>query len=183
MSYVTGNWAKKGYLGRIRNGNMDAVMDFQFNPTNTTRSRVANYKFAEPPGSPIPTAMFKNIQSDSFTLSLLFDATDSYSEFALGTTAHKAFIESFTQPDFDDFYDDLGQFIPPPQVRYGMGSESWTCVMLDTKFRDVRWNRDMTPTRTWVEITLKTMYVDIAELRARFDFLQSYQDLVLIQEV
>lgn len=174
MSNVTGNWPTKGYIGRIRRGEMDRLLYFQFNPTEVPRSRNVDYNFSSPPGSPLPTALFKGIQGDSFTLSLMFDAVESFDENSLGTTGQKAFLESLTQPDFDDFSDDIGLFVPPPEARFGMGQESWDVVVTSLQFRDVRWNTDLTPTRTWVEIQMRSMFVDVATLRARFDFLQTY---------
>jgi len=181
MSMVTGREPVKGFLARIRDGEMESVMDFQFNPTETTRGRTAEYNFTSGPGSPIPTASFKAIQGDTFSITLLFDAVETYEEAKLGTTAQKAFIESFTSPDFDDFSDDLGQFTPPPQARYGMGEESWDVLILSHNFRDVRWNLSGHPTRTWCELQMRTMFVDVASLRARFDFLASLRDLAAVQ--
>jgi len=183
MSRVTGKWTIKGYLGRIRHGDMDAVMDFQFNPSEISRTRTVDYNFNSPPGSPLPTAQFKGIQGDAMNLSLLFDAVENYSDNTLGTTAQKAFIESLTQPDFDDFSDDLGLFVPPPQTRLGIGEESWSGVLTSVNFRDVRWNRNLIPTRTWIDIQFRSSFGDVEALRARFDFLQNYLGWVIVEGV
>lgn len=176
MSGVTGGSPIKGYIALIRDGDIEQVLDFQFNPTEVARVRAVDYDFTVPPGGPIALAAFKGIQGDSFTLSLLFDAVETFDSELQGTTAQKAFLESLTQPDFDDFSDDLGSFTPPPRARYGLGEESWDVVVTNLQFRDVRWNRDMVPTRTWAEIQFRSHFVDVATLRARFDRLQSYRD-------
>jgi len=180
MSMVTGRPLVKGYIGRIRNGALESLMDFQFNPTEVPRARTVDYTFSQPPGSPLPTAMFRGIQGDSFSLSLLFDAVETYDHSHLGTTAQKAFLESLTQPDLNEFSDDIGQFVPPPHARYGMGDESWEVVVTSLQFRDVRWNRSGIPTRTWADVQMRTVFVDIASLRARLDFLAQYRDLAAV---
>jgi hypothetical protein len=159
---------------------MDVFLPFQFNPTEVARTRNVDYTFSSAPGSPIPTAMFKGIQGDSLTLTLLFDAVETYEEKKLGTTAQRSYIEMFTSPDFDDFDDDIGQFTPPPRARLGIGEESWDVVVLSAQIRDVRQNDSLHPTRTWVDIQMRTIFTDVAALRARYDFLRTYADRIAI---
>ncbi len=169
MSAVTGRPLVKGYLGRISNGEMVDLFGFQFNPTEVTRARAVEYVFTSPPGSPLPFALFKGISGDTFTLQLLLDAVEDYDEDSEGTNAMKAALEIYTQPDYDEFSDDLGQFVSPPMARYSMGDESFEVVVLSSQFRDIRWNREGYPTRTFADLQMRTAYTNIASLRARLD--------------
>jgi hypothetical protein len=169
MSYITGRPLVKGYLGRISNGEMVDLFGFQFNPTEVTRARAVEYIFTSPPGSPLPFALFKSISGDTFTLQLLLDAVEDYDHENKGTSAMKAALEIYTQPEYNEFSDDLGQFVSPPMARYSMGDESFEVVVNSIQFRDVRWNRDGIPTRTYVDVQMRTAYTNISSLRARLD--------------
>jgi hypothetical protein len=169
MSQVTGRPLVKGYLGKISNGEMVDLFGFQYNPTEVTRARTVEYIFTSPPGSPLPFALFKNISGDTFTLQLLLDAVEEYDQDSEGTSAMKAALETYTQPDYDEFSDDLGQFVAPPMAIYSMGEESFEVVVLSVQFRDIRWNRDGISTRTYADLQMRTAFTNIASLRARLD--------------
>ena len=51
MSMITGRPLVKGYLARIKNGDIEGLLKFQFNPTEVARSRTVDYNFTAPPTS------------------------------------------------------------------------------------------------------------------------------------
>lgn len=177
---VTGRPLNKGYIASVRRGAIDQIMPFQFNPTEVDRARNVEYEFNSPPGSPAPTAFFMSIGGDSFTLQLLFDAVENYDPDKLGTTAQKAFIELLTQPDISLFSDEIGLGAAPPEARIGIGEEDWAVLVLSHRFRDVRFNRDQIPTRTYVDLQLRTMFTTVAAIRTRLEYLSSFVEKVTI---
>jgi len=179
MSDITGRPLVKGYLGRISNGEMVDMFGFQYNPTETTRGRQVSYNDISPPGSPQPTANFVSIAGDVITLQLLLDAVEDYDPNKEGTGAMKAALEMFTQPDYAQFSDDIGQFVSPPVARYGMGDDSWEVRVDSVQFRDVRFNREGQATRTYVDIQMTAIFTDIATLRSRLDRLQNLRSRVV----
>lgn len=181
MSSLTGRPLVKGYFARISNGELVETLNFQFNPSEVNRSRTVDYVFESPPGSALPTALFKSMSGDSFTISLLLDAVETFNSDEEGTSAQKAFFEAFTQPDIDLFSDDLGQFVAPPSARYGMGNESWPILFTSINFRDVRWNRQGIPTRTYVDLQFRGHLTDISVLRARLDSLAALRRMVTVE--
>lgn len=162
----------KGFFGRIKDGEVVSIFDFQFNPPEVTRSRTVDYEFDSSPASVLPSAYFKAITGDTITIQLLLDAVETYKDSKKGTLAQQAFLESLTCPEFDEFSEEVGSFVSPPPVLYCMGEQSWKVVIPSLQFRDVRWNKYAIPTRTYVDIQMRTYFTDINEIKARYDQLR-----------
>lgn len=178
MSQVTGRSPQKSWLARVVNGEIGKVFHFQINPTAAPRTRTVNYTFNSPPGSPLPTATFDSISGDTFSITLLLDATWSFDAEKLGTLAQQAELELYTQPDADRYIAGVGQFISPPRLRFGVGDVMTTVVVTSLGFRDVRWNTSMMPTRTFADIQMRAVWTGPAELRNRLARLQQLSSLV-----
>lgn len=173
---VTGRPLVKGWFGRIRNGEIDGVFDFQYNPTEMTQSVRPQYAMVDPPGSPIPTAVFKSVSNDEIKFRLLIDATDDYSSDERGILAKQSFLESLARPDLSSYLEGVGQFVSPPRVMMGLGPRTWDVIVSDIDFRVIRWNREMIPTRAWANLTLQSIYVDFETV------LGEYQTLLVNRE-
>jgi len=172
MSGVTGRPVTKGWLARVSDGEIQAVFTFQFNPSERTRSRDIEYTIVSPVGSTEPTAEFRSVSGTRIVMTLLLDATENYDEDKEGVGAQLAWLESCTEPDIDRFNDDIGQFIAPNELRYGMGKDSWNVVMTRFNPREVRWNKSGFTTRAYVDIELQSTYRDIAAIKARLNRLK-----------
>jgi len=181
MSMVTGSEIAHGYFARISGGRVESFFSFPFNPTEDERIRSVEYAFTSSPGSPQPVATFKHIGGEEMTIELLLDATDPYYEEWEGVTAMLAELESYTQPDISKFTADLGQFIPPPQVRYGMGNEYWDVVIPRISIRTVRRNRRHEPTRAYVTVEMRAIFTDISAISSRLQRLRRFRDMVIIE--
>jgi hypothetical protein len=179
MSLVTGRHPTKGFLARISDGSVRAIYPFQFNPTEVGRSMGVEWALDSPPGSALPHARFQASKGSSITLQLLLDAVEDFSSggrggrhdrSSEGVLPQQAALEALVSPDFDQFINsDLGAFIAPPQVRYGMGGQSWEVVVQTLNFRDIRWNTIGQPVRSFVDITLQANFTDIQTIRARYE--------------
>jgi len=176
MSY-SNTPVQKGWLTRITRDELDAHFVFQFNPTNTSHQVTPEYAFINPPGSPAPTAQFRFVNSDELSLDLLLDAVETFSVNEEGITAQRSFLESIARPDLDQYLKSTGQFISPPRVLYGMGLDSWECVVTSYACRTTRWNREGTPTRARVSLLLKSLFVGFAATQRRYQDLREYRDL------
>jgi len=177
---VTDRPLTKGYIARIYRGNIIAIHNFQYNPTTVSRVMSVQYNYDSPPGSASPNAFFKSIDGNKITLELLLDAVESYSTDKEGVGAQKAFFESFMQPDIDSYSEDLGQFIPPPQARYGSGNESFDVTVDNVRFNDVRWNRQHICTRSRVQLQMTTYWTDRYKLLAWLHHLETLRSLVSV---
>ena len=178
---VTGRRLSKGWIGRVLDGEMVAVFTFQFNPSEITHDRGVEWVFESPTGSSLPTAIFRAIGGDTFALTLLLDATELNSRNSDGVRAKKAFLESLTQPDISKFNDDLGQFVAPPAVKFGMGGLMFDVVVSRASFRDVRFQTDLVESRTYVDLELRTYFVSVAAIKAHLQRLSSLRSRVETQ--
>jgi hypothetical protein len=180
---VTGRPISKAWFARLKNGEIKTLFPFQFNPSSLDRTRDVGYAFITPPGSILPTAVFLGIAGDTISLNMLLDATSGYSDSKEGVNAQKAELESYTQPDIESYINTLGQFIPPPEVRFGYGADSFKVIITKLKFHDSRFNIDGYPTRTTAEMEMRTYYTSQAEIRQRLARLEALRSQVIIQEV
>jgi len=169
---------RKGMLARIKDGEVVAEYRFQFNPTQVGHSRAVSHDFATPGGGYLPLAQFLYVNGDTFSISLLLDATDEYSHAKQGTRAQKACIELLTHPDVDDFLSGVGQFNPTPQVRFEVGGVSWNVKIVSLNMKDVRWNNELIETRTTVDIEMQSIYTSAAEMKARMQRLAALRAMV-----
>lgn len=183
MSQVTGRQLSKAWFARLANGEIETVFPFQFNPTAMDRDHDVAFSFISAPGSPLPLANFQAITGDTIAFTMLLDATENYDEDKRGTLAQQAELESYVQPDLARYINELGQFIPPPEVRLGYGSQSWRIVIPKIKFRDVRFNRDGHPTRTFIDIKANTYYTRASEISAYLVKLDALRSRVVVREV
>jgi hypothetical protein len=182
MSY-SGRPLKKGWIGRIRNGEIDGFYDFQYNPTETTESVNPQYTMIDPPGSPVPTAVFKSISNDEIAFQLLLDATDPYYQEQLGIWAQQSFLESLARPELATYLEGMGQFVAPPRVVLGLGPRIWDCVLTSYSFKTIRWNREMIPTRGFADVAFKTVFVDFDTLSGQYQELFVYRDMAELKGV
>jgi len=182
MSMLTGRAVNKGYFYRVENGSVVSTYFFQFNPTEHTRDLDVDYNFVSPPGSPLPTAIFKSVIGGSMSMVLLLDATEGYSTAKEGVAADMAELERYTQPDIDKFLTSLGQFISPPTVVFGRGSDFWNVVIPKMTFRVVRENSYGYPTRVYVDIKMKAIFTSVADIQMRLKRLKRLSDMVTIKE-
>lgn len=180
---VTGRKLTKGYLARVKSGSVVAVFPFQFNPTERTRNVGAEWVFEYPIGGSLPIARFAFTKGNQISFELLLDAVEGYDPDKLGVTAQMAELELMVNPDFERITEDIGQFIAPPQLRYGFGSDSWDVVMQELSLREVRWNRDGVCTRAYANIQLQANFIDLASMLDRIYFLSSYGALVERSEI
>ena len=155
---VTGRSLVKGCVARLRDGEIDSYLVFQFNPTKNTERISPSYSMIDPPGSAFPTAIFKSVSSHEISFRLLLDAVETYFIHLQGVRGAKAFLESLARQDLDPFIEGLGQFVSPPVALVCMGPEAWYCALTDLKFDSVRRNRDLVPTRLWADLTFKTIF-------------------------
>lgn len=167
---------QKGWFTRIVNGQAQSLFSFQFNPTTVQRDHTVDYDFVSAPGSPLPVASFKSVQGQTITLQLLLDAVENYDAASEGITAQLSELESFVQPDIDQFSAGLGSFISPPEVRYGMGRRSWNVVVTNLSIKEERWSRKAIPTRARVDFTMRTNFVDVADIRAQLERMASLRE-------
>ena len=174
---VTGRSLLKGWFGRIRDGEIDGIFDFQYNPTTMKHEVSPQYSMVDPPGSPIPTAVFKSVSNDVMKVKLLLDATDKYSSEEQGIWAKQSFLESLARPDLSSYLEGVGQFVSPPQVMMGIGPRTWDVVVTGLRVDTIRWNRDLIPTRAWVTMSLMSVYVDFETV------LGEYQTLLVNREL
>ena len=70
----------------------------------------------------------------------------------------KAFLESLARQDLDPFIEGLGQFVSPPVSLVSLGPEGGYCALTALQFEVIRRNREMIPTRAWVEVTFKKIF-------------------------
>jgi len=175
---VSGVKINKGFIGRVAQGELVAVLPFQYNPTETTRRVTAAYNYISAAGSPIPTASFKSGTGSQITLELMFDAAEDYDDNKEGVGAYRAFLESFCLPDVEDYSTDLGQFIPPPQALYGLGKDSFHVVVNDVQFRETRRAPNGDVTRMRAQLNLSQYWRSQYELRAWLHHLESLRQMV-----
>lgn len=170
---------RKGWISRITNGQVVSLFSFQFNPTTVQRDHTVDYDFVSPPGSPLPVASFRAVQGQTITFQLLLDAAENFSAAKEGITAQLSELESYAQPDIDQFTADLGTFIAPPQLRYGMGKRSWNIVATAVSVKEERWSRTGIPTRARVDLTLRTNFTDVADIRAQLERMGALRRLAI----
>ena len=159
----------KGWIGRVRHGAIDGIMDFQFNPTSLDEDLAPQYTMVDPPGSPLPTAVFKSVSNDEISFRLLLDATENYSSDKQGILAQQAFLQSLARPELQSYVESFGQFVSPPDVVLTLGPRSWKSVLTECSFKTVRWNRDLVPTRCWATLTFKTILLELAWIDAEYN--------------
>lgn len=179
-SDVTGRPVARGWLARITDGAVVATYEFQYNPTEVAYEHTVNYSLSSAAGSPLPTAYFGSIQGQSVSFSLLLDATEGYSSREKGVLAQKAELISLVSPDLDRFSRSLGQFVSPPEVLFGMGPESVKVIVPKISFRDVRFNRELEPTRCYADIQLQAIYTSAEEYAFYLAKLARMRSMVVI---
>lgn len=167
------NAVTKGYFARITNGEVVSTFRFQYNPTRVVREHQTDYEFVSPPGSPLPSAYFRAIQGQVITFQLLFDASETFDDDKEGVSAQMAELESYNQPDISQFTSDLGSFVSPPQLRFGLGKRSWAVLSTSITFTEERFNRQMVPTRARADVSLRANFTDIAAVRSYLDRLDA----------
>jgi len=155
---VTGRPLHKGWIGRIRDGEIDpeAYLVFQYNPTTTKEGISPEYTMVDPPGSAFPTAVFKSVTSYNIDFQLFLDATERYA--ADGLLPQKAFLQSLAIQDLDPFVEGLGQFVSPPMVLLNIGPESWFCVVTSASADVIRRNRELVPTRIRADLAFQVVH-------------------------
>ena len=175
---VTNVRINKGFIGRLSQDELVAVLPFQYNPSETNRRIQANYNFISPPGSPIPTASFKSGNGSQMNLELFFDAVENYDEDKEGLGAHRAFLETLVLPNVEDYTNDLGQFIAPPQALYGLGRDTFKVVVNEVQFREVRRAPNGDVTRMYAVLNLAQYWTDQYELREWLQHLETLRQMV-----
>lgn len=156
----------KGTLFKVVNGAITSRFTFQFNPSERSESRDVNYSITSPPGSYEPDCQFVSVSGSKIELRLLLDATYPYEASKQGTRAQKAWLEQFTQPDVDTMLTSVGRFTPPPDGILSMGGKSSNVKVMHLGFKDVVFNPDLIETRTWVDLTMQTIFKDLAQQQA-----------------
>jgi hypothetical protein len=182
MSY-SGRPLAKGFLAQILDGEVKRSFEFQFNPTEFNRNRTVEYGWLSAAGSVMPEAVFTKIGPEEMTLSLLLDATMSFSVSKEGISAVMAALELFTWPDPSKYSEDLGQVQAPPQALFGLGNFSTTVVVQRFSPNIVRWNRDLQPTRAFVELGLSSTMQSVSEIRNRLDGLETLAKQAFVEGV
>jgi len=167
MPEVTGRILTKAWMARLENGAIKGLFEFQFNPTQRNSGRAPQWDFISPVGSTEPFAIFKSIAGRTISFTLLLDATVGYSDLKQGVRAQKAWLEQFVNPDVTRFINDLGQFVGPPDLMYGMAGMHYHVKMTKCTPRDVRWNTKGFETRTYMDIELQTVFTDAAAIKSR----------------
>jgi hypothetical protein len=156
---VTGRPLTKGCIARIRDGEMEGVLTFKFNPTSNTEEVAPSYTMIDPPGSSFPTAVFKSVSSQEVSFRLLLDAVEEYYEESLGISAEKAFIESLGRQDLSPYLEGAASFVAPPVSLVCLGSDAWYTALTSLSFEVIRRNRNLVPTRAWADLTFSSIYM------------------------
>ncbi len=162
---ISGTRARRAYLAKISNGEIQYVYEFQFNPTEDEKAREVEWGWAAAQGTALPEAVFTRIASEKFTMQLFLDATENYSADKEGVRADIAALESFTFPDPDMYSADMGQVASPPPALFGIGEDVYNIVVESTNVRVVRRNFEMHPTRAFVDIKLSSTFTDVKKIQ------------------
>lgn len=159
----------RGWIARVKDGYMDDILIFQYNPTDDTTTVTPQYGMIDPPGSPMPSAVFKSMASDTFSLRLLLDATESWEQAQKGILADRAFLESLARPEAQAFVDGLGQFVSPPEIKVGLGDHDvWDGVVTSYSCQVTRRTRALIPVRAFVTLSIKAIYVGADQTQAKY---------------
>lgn len=164
------NLSKAAFYRIIDNKIKDTFV-FQFNFPELGRNNSAEYNFISPPGSTLPTAIFKSSPGQEFTISIMVDSSSYYS--AEGVLPDLAYFESLVLPDIDSYLESNARWLSPPRLMFVVGNRLWDVVCVGVSIKETRYQRDLIPNRATVDVTLKTIYVDQATVESYLDNLRT----------
>jgi hypothetical protein len=151
-------------LVKIVDGDVGDEFSFQFNFPEIQRGLNADYTFISPPGSMLPTAVYKSTVGQEMSFSIMVDATENppldSMGFSLGVMPDLAFFESLVCPEVDTYLESNARWIAPARLIFLVGTRAWDVVCLSVKQTEVIYDRSMIPYRATIDITLKSIYVD-----------------------
>jgi hypothetical protein len=160
----------KAAFYRILDNKIKDTYVFQFNFPELGRSHNAEFNLISPPGSTLPTAIYKSTPGQDFTISLMVDSSSYYSE--TGVLSDLAYFESLVLPDIDTYVESNARWLSPDRLMFVVGNRLWDVICLSVSIKETRYQRDLIPNRATVDITLKTIYVDQASIVTYLDNLR-----------
>lgn len=162
----------KASLFKITDGAISEEYPFQFNFGELSTNVSAEYNFLSPPGSFLPTAVYRATGGRSLNFSILVDYTSAPT--TAGALPDMAFFESLVTPDVGPSLSSGARWTSPPRVLLVVGYRSWDVVCDSVIFKESMFNRGMTPVRVVIDVSLKTIYVGAEEAR---NYLQELRDV------
>jgi len=168
------NLAKAAFY-RILDNAIKDVFVFQLNFPELSRNASAEYNFISPPGSMLPTAIFKATPGQDFTISIMVDSSGYYSE--TGVLPDLAYFESLVLPDIDTYIESNSRWISPNRLMFVVGGRLWDVVCLSVAIKETRYQRDLIPNRATVDVTLKSIYIDQAAIVTYLDNLRNLSSI------
>jgi hypothetical protein len=148
---------------KILDGTISEQYDFKYNFGELNQNLGAEYNLLTPPGSFLPTAIYKNSPGNDLSFSFLLDATERF--MVEGIVPDISFFQSLITPDIALALDAGARWTSPARLVLVVGERSWDVVCTNVSIKETMHNRDLTPIRATVDISLKTIYVGVEETR------------------
>ena len=129
----------------IYNNSTKKTMRFQYNPTNLSYERSANYSTISSPGISYPLTQYTGGNIREFTVSVFY-----YDKPCTGKIAQaRAFLEALLPPENNS------NFTKPPSFKFAMGYFVKTCVLTKLKVTDDLFDTNGNPVMTTFELSLR----------------------------
>jgi hypothetical protein len=160
---------------------MKSSYTFTLNFSELSRNHSAEYNFISPPGSFLPTPIYKSSPGGEMTFSVLIDLSEienknSYLAFSedgslislgdVGIDEHLSFFESLVLPDAFTFIDSRSKWTAPSRLIFGVGQRTWNVVCTTVAQRETLYTRQLAPFRAVVAVTLKQIFTGESEMLA-----------------
>ncbi len=173
MANVTGRPLQKGSLARIKSGQIEAILYFQYNPSTIRRVVAADWELVSAPGTDAPVAVFGHARPQEINLALLLDAREDFDDAKEGIRAQLAFLESMVGPDPTAYIAAPSQFTAPAEYRLTIGQRTWPVICDSVQVEEKMWNRELSPVRAEAQLTLRTVHIDAGSVYTAMQALSS----------
>jgi hypothetical protein len=170
----------KAALYRLVDDQIKDLYVFQFNFPELSRNLTADYNMISPPGSMLPTAIFKSSSGQDFTISMMVDSSSFFTE--LGVIPDLSYFESLVTPDVDTYLESNSRWIAPPRLIFVVGTRTWDVLCLSVAIKETRYQRNLIPNRATVDLTFKAIYIDQPLMEASLGYMQSNYSSRLIKD-
>ena len=170
----------KGLLARIRKGQVVGTLDFQFNPTQVTRTGGSEWQWGMGPGSVLPVATFAKTAEFGISLELLFDARETYDVQLQGLRGVLSEAESLALPAVDRWHNTRSALaVAPDRLRLVLGPRVWSCELMNFNIVEELFNEKLEPIRARVTYQLRMTNVGLSSLQAYIDQIDAYRNLYM----